>query len=137
GKDAVRAIRDPASAPTDSATFAAGPSWQNANVRRNAARLFAVSHPDGRVDWLVASGPIAAIESPEMPHAEPGALLLTDESGARGRVVAEMVGYGGWLLRPAENVTGDAGRRAQTVLGTCSPAESRCGRRGGPAANAR
>lgn len=95
--------------PRDSAVMRAGTSGQTDPI---VARMYCVAHADGRIDFLVASGPIACIESPEMPHAEPGALLLCDESGQRGRVVAEMIGYGGWLIRPDESVTGDGGRRA-------------------------
>jgi len=73
--------------------------------------MYCVAHADGRVDFLVASGVIACLESPDMPHTEPGALLLCDESGQRGKVCAELMGYGGWLLRPGENVTEDGGRR--------------------------
>lgn len=77
--------------------------------RSVAPRLFLALWPDGeRGEWVIASGVLAALESPDLCDVPPGGMLLTDADATRGRVVAERA-RDGWVLRFDD---WDGGRRA-------------------------
>lgn len=67
-----------------------------AQTRRTEARVYLAVHDVDAVAVL-ASGPVEAIESPEIRGMPIGTMLLVDADGQRGELVAERV-LCGWVL---------------------------------------